>query len=65
MQVFFGPRERPHGPYNLPREAALGLITTPVVLVGAMIVVDGGRQAPGACADCALVRRVNSSRKRG
>ena len=39
MQVFFGPRERPHGPYNLPREAALGLITTPVVLVGAMIVV--------------------------
>jgi membrane protease YdiL (CAAX protease family) len=38
LQVWFGPRERPHGPYNLPRETSLGLIFTPVVLVGAGLV---------------------------
>lgn len=36
MQVYFGPREREHGPYNLERETGLGIIFTPVVLVGAL-----------------------------
>lgn len=36
LQVFFGPREREHGPYNLERETGLGIILTPVVLVGAL-----------------------------
>lgn len=39
MTVFFGARQRPHGPYNLRREVALGVISTPMVLVGALIVV--------------------------
>lgn len=39
LHVFFGPREREHGPYNLPRETAIGLIATPAVLVGAALVI--------------------------
>jgi len=39
MRVFFGPREREHGPYNLGRETGLGIIFTPIVLVGALGVV--------------------------
>ena len=39
MHVFFGPRERPHGPYNLDRETGLGIIFTPLVLIGALGVV--------------------------
>lgn len=39
LRVFFGPREREHGPYNLERETGLGIILTPVVLVGALAVV--------------------------
>src|SRR5512141_926241 len=39
LTVFFGPRERPHGPYNLERETGLGIIFTPLVLVGALSLV--------------------------
>lgn len=39
MRVFFGARERQHGPYNLERETGLGIILIPVVLVGALGVV--------------------------
>lgn len=37
--VFFGPRDREHGPYNLERETGIGIILTPVVLVGALTLV--------------------------
>lgn len=39
MRVFFGPREAPHGAYNLKREVGLGVIFTPLVLIGALGVV--------------------------
>jgi membrane protease YdiL (CAAX protease family) len=36
MRVFFGEREREHGLYNLSRETTIGLVSIPVVLIGAL-----------------------------